>query len=35
MKNIEFIHEHYIEQIHALNSFIEDVYRFLPNKFLN
>lgn len=31
MKNIEFIQEHYSEQIHALNSFIKDVYRFLPN----
>ena len=32
MKNIEFIKEHYGEQIHALNSFIEDAYRFLPNQ---
>jgi predicted nucleotidyltransferase component of viral defense system len=32
MKNIEFIKEHYSEQIHALNSFIEDAYRFLPNQ---
>lgn len=32
MKNIEFIKEHYSEQIHALNSFIEDGYRFLPNQ---
>lgn len=32
MKNIEFIKEHYGEQIHALNSFIEDAYSYLPNK---
>lgn len=32
MKNVEFIKEHYSEQIHALNSFIEDAYRFLPNQ---
>ena len=32
MKNIEFIKEHYSEQINALNSFIEDAYKFLPNK---
>ncbi len=32
MKNIEFIKEHYSEQIHALNSFIEDAYSSLPNK---
>ena len=32
MKNVEFIKEHYSEQIHALNSFIEDAYKFLPNK---
>jgi len=32
MKNIAFIKEHYAEQIHALNSFIEDAYKFLPNK---
>lgn len=32
MKNIKFIQEHYTQQIHALNSFIEDVYRFLPNQ---
>lgn len=32
MKNIEFIKEHYSEQIHALNCFIEDAYSFLPNQ---
>jgi predicted nucleotidyltransferase component of viral defense system len=32
MKNINFIQEHYTEQIHALNSFIKDVYHLLPNK---
>jgi predicted nucleotidyltransferase component of viral defense system len=32
MKNIAFIKEHYNEQIHALNCFIEDAYRYLPNK---
>lgn len=32
MKNIEFIQEHYTEQIHALNSFIKDVYPYLPNQ---
>ena len=32
MKNIEFIKEHYAEQIHALNSFIEDAYSSLPNQ---
>jgi len=32
MKNIEFIKEHYGEQIHALNSFIEDAYSSLPNQ---
>ncbi|QOY53174.1 nucleotidyl transferase AbiEii/AbiGii toxin family protein [Candidatus Sulfurimonas baltica] len=32
MKNIEFIKEHYSEQIHALNSFIQDAYSSLPNK---
>ena len=32
MKNINSIKEHYSEQIHALNSFIEDAYKFLPNK---
>ncbi|QOY51964.1 nucleotidyl transferase AbiEii/AbiGii toxin family protein [Candidatus Sulfurimonas baltica] len=32
MKNIEFIQEHYNEQIHALNSFIKDVYQYLPNQ---
>lgn len=30
MKNIEFLHEHYLEQIQALNHFIEDAYKFLP-----
>lgn len=32
MKNIEFIHEHYSEQIHALNSFMGDAYKYLPNR---
>lgn len=32
MRNIEFIKEHYSEQIHALNCFIEDAYSFLPNQ---
>ena len=32
MKNIEFIKEHYGEQIHALNSFIQDAYSSLPNQ---
>jgi len=32
MKNIEFIKKHYGEQIHALNSFIEDAYSSLPNQ---
>lgn len=32
MKNIEFLHEHYLEQIQALNHFIEDAYKFLPQK---
>jgi predicted nucleotidyltransferase component of viral defense system len=32
MKNIAFIKEHYAQQIHALNSFIEDAYKFLPNQ---
>ncbi|WP_455756606.1 nucleotidyl transferase AbiEii/AbiGii toxin family protein [Sulfurimonas sp.] len=32
MKNIEFIKEHYSEQIHALNSFIKDAYSSLPNQ---
>lgn len=32
MKNINSIKEHYSEQIHALNSFLEDAYKFLPNK---
>ena len=32
MKNIKFIQEHYSEQIHAFNSFIKDVYPFLPQK---
>ncbi|MGE4511617.1 MAG: nucleotidyl transferase AbiEii/AbiGii toxin family protein [Sulfurimonadaceae bacterium] len=32
MKNIAFIKEHYNEQIYALNCFIEDAYRYLPNK---
>jgi len=32
IKNIEFVQEHYSEQIHALNSFIKDVYPYLPYK---
>ena len=32
MKNIKFIEEHYLEQIDALNSFIKDVYCYLPNQ---
>ena len=32
IKNIEFIKEHYSEQIDALNHFIEDAYQFLPNQ---
>ena len=32
MKNVEFIKEHYSEQIRALNSFIQDAYSFLPNQ---
>lgn len=32
MKNIEFIKEHYGEQIHALNSFIQDAYSSLTNQ---
>ena len=32
IKNIEFIQEHYSEQIDALNRFIEDAYQFLPNQ---
>lgn len=32
MKNLTFIQEHYGEQIGALNSFIEDAYKFLPNQ---
>ena len=32
MSNIDFIQEHYAQQIHALNSFIKDVYSFLPQK---
>lgn len=32
IKNIEFLQEHYDEQIHALNSFIKDVYSYLPHK---
>jgi len=32
MKNIEFIKEHYSEQIYTLNSFIEDAYSSLPNQ---
>lgn len=32
MKNFTFIQEHYGEQIGALNSFIADAYKFLPNQ---
>ncbi len=32
INNIEFLQEHYTEQIHALNSFIKDVYSYLPHK---
>jgi len=32
VKNIEFLQEHYDEQINALNSFIKDVYSYLPHK---
>jgi len=32
MKNLTFIQEHYAEQVDALNSFIEDAYKFLPNQ---
>jgi len=32
IKDIEFLQEHYDEQIHALNSFIKDVYSYLPHK---
>ena len=32
MRDIEFIKEHYSEQIYALNCFIEDAYTFLPNQ---
>ena len=32
MKNIDFLREHYSEQINALNSFIKDVYHFLPHQ---
>lgn len=32
INNIEFLQEHYSEQIHALNSFIKDVYPYLPHQ---
>ncbi len=32
MKNIAFLHEHYLEQIQALNHFMADTYAFLPYK---
>lgn len=32
MKNIEFLHEHYHDQIQALNHFIADTYQFLPQQ---
>ncbi len=32
IKNIEFVQEHYSEQIQALNSFIKDVYPYLPQQ---
>ena len=32
MKNIEFLHEHYQDQIKALNHFMADTYAFLPHK---
>jgi len=30
--NIDFLNEHYHEQIEALNSFIKDAYPYLPNQ---
>jgi hypothetical protein len=32
IKNINFVKEHYNEQIEALNGFIEYAYPYLPNK---
>ena len=32
MNNIAFLHEHYHEQIQALNHFIADTYQFLPQQ---
>jgi len=32
IENIEFVKEHYTEQINALNGFIKDAYPYLPNK---
>ncbi len=32
IKNIDFVKEHYREQIEALNGFIKDAYPYLPNK---
>jgi len=32
IKNVEFIKEHYADQIDALNGFIQDAYPYLPNK---
>jgi len=32
IKNVTFLQEHYTEQIHALNSFIKDVYSYLPQQ---
>lgn len=32
MKNIAFLHEHYQDQIKALNHFMADTYAFLPHK---
>ncbi len=32
IKNIEFVKEHYSDQINALNGFIKDAYPYLPNK---
>ena len=32
INNVEFVQEHYSEQIDALNSFIADVYSYLPQQ---
>lgn len=32
IENIEFVKEHYADQINALNGFIKDAYPYLPNK---